>query len=108
MPPQKGLALRREEHGQGPAAVLAQKLQRLLVDGVDVGAFLPVDLDVDEELVHECCDVAVLEAFVGHDMAPVARRIPNAEEDGFVVPSRFFESYRSPYLPVHGDCPYAG
>ena len=41
-----------EEHGQRPAALLAQAVQRAHVDGVDVGPLLAVDLDVDEQLVH--------------------------------------------------------
>ena len=41
-----------EEHGERPAALLAELVQRAHVDGVDVGALLAVDLDVDEEVVH--------------------------------------------------------
>jgi len=37
-----------EEHGQRPAAGLAEVVQRAHVEGVDVGALLAIDLDVDE------------------------------------------------------------
>ena len=46
------LAVRREKHGQRPAALLAQQMQRVHVDLVDVGPLLAIDLDVDEQLVH--------------------------------------------------------
>ena len=37
-----------EKHGQLPAALLAQMMQRRHVDLIDVGAFLAIDFDVDE------------------------------------------------------------
>ena len=48
----EGLGVGGEEHGERPAALLAELVQRRHVDGVDVGALLAVDLDVDEEVVH--------------------------------------------------------
>ena len=41
-------ALRRQEHGHRPAAVPGHGLHGLHVDGVEVGALLAVDLDIDE------------------------------------------------------------
>ena len=66
-------AVRREEHGQRPAARLAGK-QGMggLVDLVEVGTLLAVDLDVDEVLVHHVRGVGVLEGLVRHHVAPVA------------------------------------
>ena len=66
------LAFRRQEHGERPTALLAQRMQRVHVDLVDVGPFLAVDLDVDEELVHHHGSGGIFEALVRHDMAPVA------------------------------------
>ena len=43
------LAVRRQEHGQRPAALLAQVMQRRHVDLIDVGPLLAVDFDVDEQ-----------------------------------------------------------
>ena len=67
----KRFGVGRQEHGQRPTPVLPHHAQRRLVNGVDVGTLLAVDLDVDEKLVHQPGDGLVLEAFVGHDMAPV-------------------------------------
>ena len=68
----EGLALRRQEHGERPAAVLTHERERALIDRIEVGAFLAIELDVDVELVHERCGVGVLEAFMRHDVAPMA------------------------------------
>ena len=46
------LGLGRQEHRQRPAPVLAQQRQRVLVDGVDIGALLAIDLDVHVKPVH--------------------------------------------------------
>ena len=46
------LARGRQKHRERPAALLAEQMQRVHVDLVDVGPLLAVDLDVDEQLVH--------------------------------------------------------
>ena len=56
-------------------------MQRRHVDLVDVGPLLAVDLDVDEQLVHHRRGGFVLEALVRHDVAPVAGRIADREQD---------------------------
>ena len=52
--------------------MLAQKLERVLVKAVYIGPLLAVDLDVDEQFVHQRRCFRILEAFMGHDVAPVA------------------------------------
>ena len=90
-----------EEHGERPAALLAEGVQRAHVDGVDVGALLAVDLDVHEQLVHDRGDVGVLEALVGHDVAPVAGGVADREQDRLVGGLGFGQCLRSPGPPVH-------
>jgi hypothetical protein len=65
-------AVRRQEHGQRPAALLAHHVQRRLEDGVEVRTFLAVDLHVHIEIVHQRRRRRVLEALVRHHVAPVA------------------------------------
>ncbi len=89
-----------QEHRHRPPAPPALRLDRLHVDGVDVGTFLPVHLDVHEQVVHHLGDADVLEAFVGHDVAPVAGGVPDGQEDGPVQllglgPGRF-----APWVPL--------
>ena len=79
------LAGGREEHGERPAAVLAQQMQRRHVDLIDVGALLAVDFDVDEQIVHHARGGVVLEALVRHDVAPMAGRIADREQDRLVA-----------------------
>ena len=100
---EEGRAVRCEEHGQGPAARAAREhLVGQLVDLVQVGPFLPVHLDADEQAVHEGRHVLVLEGFMGHDMAPVAGGIADGQQDGLVVGARPGKGRLVPRLPVHG------
>ncbi len=95
------LALRREEHRQRPAALLAEVMQRRHIDLVDVGPLLAVDLDVDEQLVHHRRDARVFEQLVRHHMAPVAGRIADREQDRLVLCFCVVERVRPPLAPVH-------
>jgi hypothetical protein len=94
-----------QEHGERPAALLAQVMQRGHVDLVDVRPLLAVDLDVDEEIIHDRRGRGVLEAFMGHDMAPVARRIADREQDRLVALLGRGQRIGSPRPPVHGIVP---
>ena len=91
-------AVRRQEHRQRPAAG-APREQRMrgLVDLVEVGALLAVDLDVDEVRVHRGGDLRILERLVRHHVAPVARRIADRQQDRLVLRSRASASAASPH-----------
>ena len=78
------LAVRREEDGHRPAAVLGQRLHRLHVDRVEVGALFAVHFDVDEQVVHQPRRRLVLERLPLHYMAPMAGRVANREQDRLV------------------------
>ena len=97
----EGLALGGEEHRQRPAALLAHQRQRVLIDRVEVGALLAIDLDVDEPLVHLRRDRRFLEAFMRHDMAPVAGGIADRQQNGLVFGLGGGERVGSPCLPLH-------
>src|SRR5262249_14383407 len=71
---------------------LAEVMQRRHVDLVDVGAFLAVHFDVDEEIVHHLRGCRVLEALVRHDVTPMAGGVTDREPD----------------RPVGGTCPGDG
>ena len=75
------LQVRRQEHRHRPAALAGQQLHGGHVDLIEVGPFLAIDLDADEVLVEDAGDLVVLEALVLHDVAPVAGRVADAEED---------------------------
>jgi hypothetical protein len=78
-----------------------QGLDGLHVDLVDVGTLLPVDLDVDEQLVHQRCDVGVLERLVRHHVAPVTGRVAHREQDRLVITPGGGEGLVAPGVPVH-------
>src|SRR5882672_5711257 len=94
------LAIAVEKHGQRPAAVFAKMVQGRHVDLVDVGPLLAVDFDVDEQLIHDASDLFVFEAFVGHDMAPVAGCVAYREQDRLVALFGLAERVRTPRPPV--------
>ena len=95
------LRLRREKHGQRPAALLAQQMQRVHVDLVDVRPLLAVDLDVDEQLVHHGGCAFVLERLVRHHVAPVAGGVADREQDRPIAALGLGQGLRPPLPPVH-------
>ncbi|MDT4866939.1 hypothetical protein FQZ97_1018270 [compost metagenome] len=97
---EEGFALRSEKHRQRPATALAEHLQRALIEFVEVGALLAVDLDVDEVLVHQVGDVRVGERLVGHHMAPVAGGIAHRQQDWLVLLARPAQGRLAPGVPV--------
>src|SRR5258708_39195496 len=94
------LAIAVEKHGQRPPAVFAKMVQGRHVELVDVGPLLAVDFDVDEQLVHDGSDPFVFEAFMRHDMAPVAGCVADREQDRLVALLGFAERVRTPRPPV--------
>ena len=96
------LAVWGEEHGHGPAAAAGQHLHRFHVDGVQIRPLLAVDFNVDEVIVHDLGNGVVLKGLALHHVTPVAGRIADAQQDGFVLAPRTVQRLRAPRIPVHG------
>ncbi len=96
----KRLPLRCTEHGEGPSTLLAKQRQRGHVDGVDVGTFFSVDFYVDEQLVHDRRGRRVFEAFMGHDMAPMAGGVANRQQDRPVQFLGALQRLAAPWIPL--------
>ena len=99
--PIERLPVRREKHRHRPAAAAGQHLHRIHIDFVNIRAFFPVNLDIDEQPVHESGDLFVLKGLVLHDMTPVARRIADAQQNRFVFSLGFDKGILAPRVPVH-------
>ena len=99
-PAEERFTPRGHEDRQRPAPALPHHLSHFLVDVIDVGALLAVDLDVDKTLVHDAGDVWVLERLVRHDVAPMARGVPNRQVDGLVLLSGSVKCLFSPRIPI--------
>ena len=75
---------------------------RIHVEGVEIRAFLAVDLDVDEALVHQRRRLLVLERLVRHHVAPVAGGVADAQQNRLVFALCFLERIGSPGKPIDG------
>ena len=95
------LQVRREEHVQRPAALAGRGLDEGHVDLVHVRPFLAVHLDADKMRVEERGDCRVLERLALHDVAPVAGRVADAQEDRLVLLARLGKGLLAPGKPVH-------
>jgi hypothetical protein len=96
------LAVRREEHRHGPSALAGEADDGVHVEGVQVRTLLPVDLDVDEALVHERRRFLVLERLVLHHVAPVARGVADREKNRPICLASARECLLAPRIPVDG------
>jgi hypothetical protein len=98
---EKRRLVRGQEHRERPAAAaLGQQLVRGLVDLVEIGTLLAVDLDVDEQPVHHRRHLGVLETVVRHHVAPVAGRIADRQQDRLGLAARLFQGFLAPRVPV--------
>ena len=90
-----------EEHRQRPApAAPGEQVLRALVDLVEVRALFAVDLDVDEEPVHELRGIRILEGLVRHHVAPVARGVAHRQQDRLPLAGRPLQCLLPPRIPV--------
>ena len=92
--------LGRQERVQRPAPRARHRLACLHVDRVEVGPLLAIELDADEQLVHQARGLGVLERLALHHVAPVAGRVPDREEDRLVLLARAREGDVAPRVPV--------
>ena len=81
--------------------MLPEQGKRMLVELIEIRPLLTVDLDVDEVLVHQGGDCGILEALVGHDVAPVARGVADRQQDWLVAGAGLGERGLVPGLPMH-------
>src|SRR6266511_626370 len=95
-------ALRREEHRHRPTAVAGHGLDGVHVDRIEIGPLLAVHLHRDEVLVHELGGPLVFERLLLHDVAPVAGRVPDGEEDRQILAASLLQRLGTPRIPVHG------
>src|SRR6266480_7181664 len=91
-----------KEDGHGPATLLCKGLHGLHIDFVYIWSFFTIYFNRDKMLIHEASDVFILEGFALHDMAPVAGRVANTEQDGFVLLLRLLQGFFAPWVPIYG------
>ena len=102
VPAIEGFALRSKPGGHGPAAMAPHRLDSAHVDGIDVGPLLAVHFDRDVVFIDIFGDLDIVERLFLHDVAPVAGRIADAQQDGAAEAASGLEGFISPGMPVHG------
>jgi len=75
-------------------------MQRRHIDLVDIGPFLAIDFDIDEQLIHHPRGRFVLKALVRHHVTPMTRGITNREKNGLVALLGLRQRFGSPGPPV--------
>jgi hypothetical protein len=83
-----------------PPPLAGQDLGRRHVDLVEVRALLAVELDVDELAIHQLGDFRIGERLALHDVAPVAGRVADREEDRLVLRLGARQRLVPPGIPV--------
>ena len=96
------LALVGEEGGEGPAALARDGPDSALVAAVDLGPFVPVDLNGDKAVVDDGGDFGVFVALTVHDVAPMAPYCSDVEEYGLILSGGEEEGFVAPGVPVDG------
>src|SRR5947207_4658318 len=100
--PVEWTAIGSKEDGHGPATLLCKILYCLHINVINVGSFFTIYFNGDKMLIHQASYVFVLEGFALHDMAPVAGRVANTEQDGFVLLLRLLQGFFAPWVPIYG------
>ena len=96
----EGFAFGSEEHGERPAALLAEHMERVHIDRVDVRSLFAVDFHRHEQFVHDGGDFGVLETLMRHDMAPMAGGVTDRQKDRFVKCLGLGQSFCPPGSPM--------
>ena len=68
-----------EKDGQRPSPASSGHLDKVHVNGIKIGSFFPVHLDVDEVFIHQQGNFFILKGLILHDVAPMSGRISNAQ-----------------------------
>jgi hypothetical protein len=81
--------------------MLSGQGQGLLIDEIDIGALFSVNLYGNKMGVDEGGDLVILETFMGHDMAPMAGRIADRQQNRAVLAFGLQEGRLVPGPPMH-------
>ena len=95
-------SFRREEYSHRPATLAGHGYHCLHVNRVQIGALFTVNFNVDEMRVHVVSSGFILKRFMGHNVAPVAGRVANAEQNRFVFLAGAVQRVLAPGIPIDG------
>ncbi len=96
----KWRAIRQQEHRHRPPAGTGHALHGAHVDLVEIRPLFAVDLDGNEVAVHQRGGLRIFERLAGHDVAPVAGAVADAQQDRLVFGASSGQRLRAPRIPV--------
>ena len=97
----KRATIRGQPHGQGPAAPSGQHLYGCHINTIHVRPLFAVNFDRDVVTVQVFGNRHILKRLPLHYMAPVAGRITDRQEDGFVLFLCAGKGFLSPRVPIN-------
>ena len=90
------------KHVQWPSARTRHGLHGIHVHMVYIGVFLAVDLDANKQLIHQGGRFGQGKTLVFHNVAPMARRIADTHQYGFVFSLGASKGLLAPGVPIDG------
>ena len=97
----KRISRRRQKNAEGPTARTCEHLDCLHVDVVEIWTLFSVYFDGNKMVIQNFGNRCVFEAFMGHNVAPMAGRIPYGEKYRFVSTPGGLECLVAPGVPIH-------
>src|SRR5258708_3092379 len=99
---EKRLAIWEQKSRERPTPLAGERADRRLIAGIDIRAFVAIDLYGDKILVDDPRDVRILVALAVDDVAPMAPHRTNIQEHRLVFGLCASESGVAPLIPVDG------
>ena len=96
----KWSAVRQQKNRHRPSAGAGHALDRAHVNLIEVRPLFAVDLDRDEVAVHQRGGIGIFERLTGHDVAPVAGTVADAQQNRLVFGPRARQRLGAPWKPV--------
>src|SRR4029077_14633770 len=98
---EKHLPIRREERGERPATLTAERLHSPLIARIHVGPLVAVHLDADEIAIEDLRDLRILVRLAVHHVAPMTPHGAYIQQDRLLLLARSRERRIPPRQPVY-------
>jgi len=97
----EGVKVRSHDYVEWPPTVSSHGLANSHIRSIQVWPFFPIYLDAYKRGIKQISNLGITEAFLLHNMTPMATCIAYAEKDGFVLGFGFIDGFLSPRVPIY-------